>query len=314
MLLFKTKMMGFNFFIRCATIFFLFIACSTADSDQEIIDSKDKDEEFRSKYIPKNYDLIKNDEFDFFDTNNWSKGLIHSTNRSIRMIWNKTTGGENLLNDNYDGYLMDDNVNVKNGFLHLENRKQTISGTDPVGQFNYLTGWINSLQKINFNGTSKNIYLEIRAKFPKGDKVWPAIWLIDDSENRKWPPEIDIWEYFGKFFKTNRSDEMYMRFIYGLWNDKKNHSYALKDFQSTYSSSSEFHVFGFNWTENEMKWYIDGVLVHKKNKSSDIPAVDWPNKTMCIVMNNGLMRVVEEGNTVFPNSLLIDYLRIYEKK
>jgi hypothetical protein len=25
------------------------------------------------------------------------------------------------------------------------------------------------------------------------------------------------------------------------------------------------------------------------------------------------MRVVEEGNTIFPNSLIIDYLRVYEK-
>jgi hypothetical protein len=30
-------------------------------------------------------------------------------------------------------------------------------------------------------------------------------------------------------------------------------------------------------------------------------------------MNNGLMRVVDEGNTIFPNSLVIDYLRVYEK-
>jgi beta-glucanase (GH16 family) len=105
-----------------------------------------------------------------------------------------------------------------------------------------------------------------------------------------------------------------MRFIYGLWNDKKDHSFTLNNFQSTYNSSNKFHVFGFNWTENNMKWYIDGELVHTKNKGSDIPNEDWPNKSMCIVMNNGLMRVVDEGNTIFPNSLIIDYLRVYEKK
>jgi hypothetical protein len=62
-----------------------------------------------------------------------------------------------------------------------------------------------------------------------------------------------------------------------------------------------------------MKWFIDGELVHTKNKGIEVPSEDWPNKTMCIVMNNGLMRVVEEGNTIFPNSLVIDYLRVYEK-
>lgn len=295
-------------------IIFIFISCSSGESDSEVINPVEQNDLLKSDYIPEDYVLVRSDEFDDFDNNNWSKGLTHSTNSSIRMNWNKTTGGENLLNNNYDGYLLDDNVYVNNGLLHLDNRKQSITGTDPVGQFNYSTGWINSLQKINFNGSTKNVYMEIKAKFPKGDKVWPAIWLIDDSENRKWPPEIDVWEYFGKFFKTNRNDEMYMRFIYGLWNDKKDHSFALNNFQSTYNSSNKFHVFGFNWTENNMKWYIDGELVHTKNKGSDIPNEDWPNKSMCIVMNNGLMRVVDEGNTIFPNSLIIDYLRVYEKK
>jgi len=301
-----------NKFVKYILIF-IFISCSGGESEEEVISPNEQNNNLKSEYIPIDYNLVTSDEFDSFENNNWSKGLTHSTNSSVRMNWNKNTGGENLLNNNYDGYLLDDNVYVNNGLLYLENRKQSIKGTDPVGQFNYSTGWVNSLQKINFNGTSKNIYLEIKAKFPNGDKVWPAIWLIDDSENRKWPPEIDIWEYFGKFFNTNRSDEMYMRFIYGLWNDKKDHSYALKDFQSTYNSSSKFHVFGFNWTENVMKWYIDGELVHTKNKGSDVPIEDWPNKTMCIVMNNGLMRVVDEGNTIFPNSLVIDYLRVYEK-
>jgi beta-glucanase (GH16 family) len=295
-------------------IIFIFISCSSGESDSELINPVEQNDLLKSHYIPEDYILVKSDEFDDFDNNNWSKGLTHSTNSSIRMNWNKTTGGENLLNNNYDGYLLDDNVYVNNGLLYLDNRKQSTTGTDPVGQFNYSTGWINSLQKINFNGSTKNVYMEIKAKFPKGDKVWPAVWLIDDSENRKWPPEIDVWEYFGKFFKTNRNDEMYMRFIYGLWNDKKDHSFTLNNFQSTYNSSNKFHVFGFNWTENYMKWYIDGVLVHTKNNGSDIPNEDWPNKSMCIVMNNGLMRVVDEGNTIFPNSLIIDYLRVYEKK
>ena len=266
-----------------------------------------------SGYIPQNYSMIKEDNFSSFNTENWSKGLTHDSDPTIRMKWNKNTGGENLLNDNYAGYLMDNNVYVKDGLLYLENKKESISGTDPVGEFNYSTGWINSLQKINFNGTENGIYIELKVKFPKGDKVWPAIWLIDDSENRVWPPEIDIWEYFGQFFRTNRKDEMWLRYIYGLWNDKYDHSSALENFQSTYNSSNQFHIYGFNWTNNTMKWYIDGQLVHTKTRGVEVPNLDWPDKTMCMVMNNGLMRVVDEGNTTFPNSLIIDYLRIYQK-
>ena len=87
--------------------------------------------------VPANYELIRQDDFGFFDTRNWSKGLIHDADESIRMIWNKSTGGENLLNDNYDGYLVDDNVYASDGLLFLENRKETIQGTDPVGPVSY---------------------------------------------------------------------------------------------------------------------------------------------------------------------------------
>ena len=44
----------------------------------------------------------------------------------------------------------------------------------------------------------------------------------------------------------------------------------------------------------------------------EIPSYDWPDKPMCLVINNGLINVVDEGNTIFPNTLLLDYIRIFE--
>ena len=290
------------------TVFLSFIFFSSCKKD-----SCKKDSEVQENLItPDGYQLLLRDEFDSFDSNHWSKGLKNDVDDQIRMIWNQHTGGENLLNDNYAGYLQDENTYVENGYLFLQNRKETVQGTDPIGTFEYTTGWINSLHKINFNGTQKGIYLEVKAKFPTGDKVWPAIWLIDDSENRTWPPEIDIWEYFGKFFNTNRSDEMYMRYIYGTWNNKEDHSSVIEAFQSIYNASSQWHIYGFNWNDSTMKWYIDQNLVHTKTNGIEIPSIDWPDKPMCLVINNGLLNVVDEGNTIFPNTLLLDYIRLFE--
>jgi len=280
---------------------------------QEVITEKNS-KEVALSYVPSTYELIINDDFSFFNTAHWSKGLLNDTDPSIKMIWNQNTGGEHLLNDNYAGYLLDENVYIKNGFLYLDNRKQTIQGTAPLRTFDYSTGWINSLQKINFNGTQGSIYIELKATFPKGDKVWPAIWLIDDSTQRSWPPEIDIWEYFGKFFKTTKTDQMYMRFIYGKWNDKEDHSVAIENFHQVYAAFDDWHIYGFEWTPKKMTWFIDGQEVHSKTKGVEIPAENWPNKTMCLVINNGLLNVVDEGNTVFPNSLILDYLKVYQQK
>jgi len=179
------------------------------------------------------------------DTDGREHTFICDDDETIRMLWNQNTGGEHLLNDNYDGYLVDDNVYVNNGLLFLENKKETIQGTDPVGQFDYTTGWINSLQKINFNGTQKGVYIEIRAQFPKGDKVWPAIWLIDDSTNRGWPPEIDIWEYFGRFFNTNRTDEMLCATFMDFGTTKKITVCPLKIFSKRIVHSISFTTMDF---------------------------------------------------------------------
>jgi hypothetical protein len=141
-----------SFFANKNTIIsFLFVFVTSCNSQNNGLSDAAEDDLNESNLstnpVPANYELTVQDDFYFFDTRNWSKGLTHDTDESIRMIWNKNTGGENLLNDNYDGYLVDDNVYFSDGLLFLENRKETIQGTDPVGQFDYTTGWINSLQK-----------------------------------------------------------------------------------------------------------------------------------------------------------------------
>lgn len=303
MLFYKIKLVKSKNIWIFWTVFFSFTICSSCDKDSEIEEDL---------IAPDGYQLLVRDEFESFNSMHWSKGLKNDVDEQIRMMWNQHTGGENLLNDNYAGYILDENTFVENGYLFLQNRKETVQGIDPVGTFDYTTGWINSLHKINFNGTQKGIYLEVKAKFPIGDKVWPAIWLIDDSENRTWPPEIDIWEYFGKFFNTNRKDEMYMRYIYGTWNNKEDHSSVIEDFQTIYNASNQWHIYGFYWTDSTMNWYIDQDLVHTKTNGVEVPSDDWPDKPMCLVINNGLLNVVDEGNTIFPNTLLLDYVRIFE--
>jgi beta-glucanase (GH16 family) len=302
------------------------------NEEQGVVDGSEDNLDPKVKEINgEAYTLRLRDDFNDFNKDFWSKGMVNSEDPSIKMLWNPNTGGEHLLNDNYAGYNLDENVYVENGNLVLENKKETIEGTDPTGTFAYTTGWMNSLQKMHFNGTEKSIYLEIKAKFPKGPKVWPAIWLIDDSPDRGWPPEIDIWEYFGVFFNPDwGQDQMYMRYIYGpSWqNDQhEDDSTPINNFQNQYHASEVWHVYGFQWTNSEMIWSIDDVEVHRKTKDIDnaypdaadnatenglVPYDYWPDLPMALVINNGLMSVVEEGETIFPNSLVIDYLELYQ--
>ncbi len=265
-----------------------------------------------STYIPQGYQLQWQDDFNLFNSENWSKGLSYDQDPSISMIWNKQTGGAYLLNDKYAGYILDKNTYTDDGQLFLANKKEPIVGIDPNRNFDYSTGWINSLRKRYFNGTSKSVYLEIKAKFPSGPKVWPAIWLI--AERRSWPPEIDVWEYFGTFFNANwGTDQMYMRYIYGHWSDTQDHSVALDNFQNNYDAANSWHIYGFQWTASTMTWSIDGEQVHQKTKGIDIAEGDWANEDMALVINNGLMSAADEGITTFPNYLVLDYIALYQQ-
>ena len=77
--------------------------------------------------IAAGFDLVVIDDFNSFDRSKWSKGLTHDTNPNIRMIWNKQTGGQNLLNDKYAGYILDANTYTSNGQLYLANKKESIT-------------------------------------------------------------------------------------------------------------------------------------------------------------------------------------------
>lgn len=257
------------------------------------------------------------DDFDSFDTQSWSKGLWGPN------AGNKKTGGSGLLNDKYAGWIRDEDSYVLNGSLFLANTDTVVNGTTGEGDkmFNYTSGWINSKHKRFWNGTAKSSYLDIRAKFPAGPKTWPAIWMVANGGG--WPPEIDIWEYFGVFFNPNWgcTDCMYMRNIYGDdWRDKEDLSLIIEDFHSAYpTAEAAFHQYGWLWTNSVMAWYIDGTEVAKMTIDVDISAEDWPSEDMMLIMNNGLLSAIttekypELDETLFPNFLVIDSLVLYEE-
>jgi len=145
-----------------------------------------------SPYVPDGYKLSWRDDFGGpdIDTTNWSRGLVYDQDPSLHVVWNPRTGGPHLLNDNYEGYILDEDSYIEDGKLVLANREHSppIQGTAPAGDHHYSTGWVNSLRKRYFDGSKKPLYLEVKAQFPEGLKVWPAIWLV--SERLVWPPEV----------------------------------------------------------------------------------------------------------------------------
>jgi len=285
---------------------FLLLACSQEDPEPkpDLVPVNPVHQNYLEN--PSAYEMKWKDNFDELNQSNWTIGLKDSATGDMV----PAQGGQYLLNDNYAGYITEEDSYVLDGALYLSNQKRSYTGTNPAGNYDYTSGWVMSMHKLVFNGTDKGIYLEVRAKFPTGDKVWPAIWLIPESI--KWPPEIDVWEYFGKFFEWGY-DEMYMRYIHGHYTNPTHHDKKISNFDKNYKCE-DWHTYGFQWSSEKMIWSIDGAIVHTLEKGSQVTEGDWPDEQMYVVMNNGVLTVVPDENTTWPNHLIIDYISLYNVK
>lgn len=248
---------------------------------------------------PAGYTKIWEDTFSgtSLDPANWSLGCRDDVSGDII----PGAAGTYLLNTGYAGYTTAEDVIVGAGSLTLQNQKRSYTGTDPAGSFDYTSGWINSMHKVHFNKG----YLEMRAKLPSGDKVWPAYWMI--AEDLTWGPEWDVWEYFG-YRPDHGYDVMGMNLAYGTYPSISWLTDWIFNYDSIYDCEA-WHTYGWEWTANYAKWWIDGVEVsYMENTIGN----SWPDEEMYIVLNNGVRTDSPDATTTWPNVAVIDYIEIYQ--
>jgi len=195
---------------------------------------------------------------------------------------------------------MGEDTYIENGELVLRNQKRSYKGRSPSGQFWYTSGHVMSMHRVFLNKG----YVEFRAKFPQGPKLWPALWLV--AEDLVWGPEWDMWEYFG--CKNNKVgyDAMGMHLCSGSWPHEKWHSGWIQNF-----GSSAWHVYGWEWTDTDAKWFIDGQLVRTLKRTA---SMQWPDENMYLILNNGVKTNSPDTDTAWPNYMAIDYVKIYKNK
>lgn len=109
--------------------------------------------------------------------------------------------------------------------------------------------------------------VEVVAKMPQGDWLWPAIWMMpEDSVYGPWPQsgEIDIAESKGNSGLTypDGRDSVSSTLHWGptpaadaFWMTTGKHNLRRTDY------SEAFHIYGLEWTENYLFMYIDSRLL-----------------------------------------------------
>ena len=235
--------------------------------------------------------LVWSDEFNY-------KGLPDSTK------WNYDVGGDGWGNDELEYYTGKDTANayVSHGTLKIIARKKNL------GDNNYTSARLITKNRVSWQYGK----LEIRAKLPKGRGIWPAIWMLaDDCYNLGWPEcgEIDIMEHVG----YNKDS------VFGTIHTKAyNHTIGTQKGKGIFVKDpyTRFHVYAIEWTPEKIEFFLDGkAYLHIPNEKKTVSEWPFDNKfhlLMNVAVGGGWGGQKGVDDTIFPATMEIDYVRVYQ--
>lgn len=233
-----------------------------------------------------------------------SPSLISNKQEIWTLLWSDEFKNESSLKNwnlqdwasNKNGewqYYSPENIKVNNDLLIIESKREAFKGRE------YTSGAL----------TTENILeitygkIEIRAKLPNGQGIFPAFWLVNSNENN-WLPEIDIMENLG-----HNPNELYFVVHWEGTNDKNMRDYFhYKSLDVDFSK--EFHKYGLVWEKDKIIWLVDGLPVYETEQFS-------PNTPLYLYLNTaigGFWPGDPDPLDVYPKETQIDYIRVYQKK
>jgi beta-glucanase (GH16 family) len=275
------------------------------------------------------WDLVWSDEFDGtkLDKKKW---------KPEKSCW----GGGNNERQCYTG--RDKNIRVADGHLRLIALKEQFTGPDRPPEIAAMPNPKNTQPftsgKIRTRGIASWRYgkVEFRAKPPKGQGTWPAIWMMPENDYYGgWPlsGEIDILEGVNlgatctECAGTVGENRMLSAIHFGDKPPKNTHIHKRVAPQNLALPSDDFHIWTFEWGEGLMRFYLDGKQYWEvtadqlysgspKAKGNPVAPFDQSFYIMANLAIGG--KLAEENNDKgiavdsVPAEFVIDWIRIYE--
>jgi beta-glucanase (GH16 family) len=274
---------------------------------------------------PKGWKLVWHDEFEGheIDRSKWDFDLGNGFFDYNNHAWIPGWGNEELQ------YYTDarSNAEVKDGVLTIRAQKEALHGCG------YTSARLKTKQR---DGTTlfatKFGRIEFRAKVPWGKGLWPALWMLPVDDNYGgWAAsgEIDLMEIVGE-----KPHEVLNSIHFGSTYPKRSLITTVHALPGG-STVSDWHTYAVEWEPGEIRFFVDevqtctydhwwscsvlkdGVGV-EATKPADLNP--WPapfDQPFYLVMNvavGGNFPGVPNPATQFPAELVVDYVRVYEKK
>lgn len=198
------------------------------------------------------------------------------------------------------------NLSVSGGSLVLQAQKESYGGKQ------YTSTQISSRNR----GSWKYCRIDVRARLPYGQGMWPAIWMMpmQPVDYGGWPRsgEIDIMENLG-----NNTRLTYTTLHYGASNQSSQGKYTVA---ATQSLSDSFHVYTMIWDSGSFSFTLDSIHnYYSVNKwSPDNVAYPKPfDQPFFLIFDlsiGGSWAGPPDSTTVFPGKMLVDWVRVYQRQ
>ncbi|MGO8671443.1 MAG: family 16 glycosylhydrolase [Capsulimonadaceae bacterium] len=250
---------------------------------------------------PAGYHLVWSEEF--------HEGIGHQPSRQD---WNWDTGDHNA-NDELEDYV-DDAVHsqiVADPDATDGQALQILSTNDGNGV--YKSARMTTAGKHEF----RYGFVEARIRIPYGQGIWPAFWMLGtDIGQVGWPRcgEVDIMENIGKaaWWGQNASS------LHGPGRDGGQASqFGNFHLPAGQTFHDRYHLFQMLWKRDAISFFIDGKLFETRTPA-DFGADPWVyNHPMFFLLNTavgGDWPGNPDSSTVWPQRMLVDYIRVYQGK
>ena len=225
------------------------------------------------------------DEFNapVLDTNKWTVGMFWWPGR--QPAWFNPT-----------------NVQVRDGQLQLSMRKESVpKELEKRGYRDYTSAALHSKARSSYG------YYEVKAR-PMNSGGSSAFWF--QQEDRKnfpnWATEIDVFEICGKSATHDR--RYYMTVHVTVTPQEKRHWQIGSYWEAPERLTEQPRVYGFEWRPDELRWYVDGVLVHT------VQNTHWHQPLFLIFDSETMPEWFGMPHDAdLPSTFSVDYVRTWKK-
>ena len=250
---------------------------------------------------PEGYTLIWSDEF------NGKNGSLPDPSK-----WTYDIGGSGWGNHELEYYTnRRENARIESGNLVITAREEPYNGPDGA-EFDYTSA------RLKTQGLFSQAYgrFEARIKVPAGQGLWPAFWMLGDNfGSAGWPKcgEIDIMENVGKEPGINHGS-LHAPSATATTSDLT----ATITLPAGQKLSDAFHIYAVEWEPDAIRFYLDANLYATFSAAQWPPGGTWVfDHRFFLILNvavGGDWPGSPDDTTEFPQTMLVDYVRVYKRK